>query len=87
MRFSLFCLMFAALLFAGCAKPWTNEAAGEGKKADAQFEHDSVQCEASAGELSPLDRHRQLDLYEACMEDKGWVRERKGDGIPYKKKK
>ncbi|WP_319470740.1 hypothetical protein [uncultured Pseudodesulfovibrio sp.] len=86
MRFFTLCLMFCALLFAGCAKPWSNPEAGSGKQADVQFERDSVACEALAGEKYPLDKHAQFKVYDQCMSDKGWRREEVGDGIPLKSK-
>lgn len=81
MRLLILSLLVATFLCGGCAKPWSNQDAGDGKKAAAQFDRDSVRCEASAGEIAPLDSHRQRALYNACMEDKGWVREHRGEGI------
>lgn len=77
------CLMLAALLLTGCSKPWSHQDSGNKQQSAAQFERDSVACEVLSGEKYPLDKHKQLELYEKCMNDKGWVRKRAGDGIRF----
>ncbi len=87
LRLITLCFMLTALLMVGCSKPWTNADSGNKQQSAAQFDRDSVACEVVAGEEYPLDKHKQLELYNQCMSDKGWVREQVGDGIPLKKNK
>lgn len=69
----LLCLLLTALLL-GCSKPWINANSGNKKQTAAQFERDSVACEVVSGEQYPLDKRRQLEVYNQCMSDKGWDR-------------
>ncbi len=83
--FSFFlCLMLASLLFAGCSKPWSNpNYEGSNKVRDFHFDKDSTDCSTMAGEKFPLDKRKQLPVYEQCMDDKGWTQHRQGDGYRY----
>ena len=71
--------MLAVLMLSGCAKQWDNPNIKNEHKAAAQFESDSVKCEVLAGEEYPLDKRRQMELYNSCMSDKGWI-QRDGSG-------
>lgn len=83
---AVLCLMCAALVFSGCSRPWVNPNITDEKKADYQFDKDSTDCDILASEQYPLDKNMQLPIYGRCMEDKGWIRREKEDGIPLKKK-
>lgn len=74
------CILLAGLI--GCSKPWSNPDVRNDRQAQAQFRDDSVACEVVAGEQYPLDKNKQIEVYDQCMIDKGWKRERRGDGIP-----
>lgn len=79
------CLMLSALLLAGCARPWQNPDIPNKKQAEYQFDKDSTDCSIIASEKYPLDKDKQLPIYEKCLEDKGWNKRQKGDGYPLNK--
>ena len=67
----LMCLMLAVLL-CGCSTKWENPNAGDDAQTKVQLRKDSDECNLKAGEEYPLDKRRQADVYNKCMEDKGW---------------
>lgn len=66
------CLMFALMVMTGCARQWENPNVPDPKQAEYQFDKDSTDCSILASEQYPLDKDRQLPIYEACMDKKGW---------------
>lgn len=85
MRYLLICLMLAALFLSGCSRPWEHPGIDNPKQADYQFDKDSTDCSIIASEQYPLNKDRQLPIYNRCMEDKGWKLHQRGEGIPLKK--
>ncbi|QJB56465.1 hypothetical protein [Pseudodesulfovibrio sp. zrk46] len=71
-------LMLTALLATGCARPWTNPNIQDEKLSGYQFDKDSTDCSVQASEQYPLDKDRQLPIYEACMEKRGWEKNKTG---------
>jgi len=71
---------------AGCAKQWENADAGNKQQTAAKFERDSVDCEVISGEKYPLDKNKQLNAYDQCMNDKGWTKRQQDDGIMFNSK-
>ena len=67
------CLLTAFAAF-GCSKQWTNPDAGDKRQSEAKFKQDSLDCDVKAGEQYPLDKRRQVQVYDQCMEDRGWSR-------------
>lgn len=81
LRHFILCLVVLSFMLGGCASQWTNPDAENKQQAAVKYERDSVDCEVVSGEKYPLDKHRQLDEFNKCMEDKGWQRS-DGQGIP-----
>ncbi|MDD3311948.1 hypothetical protein [Pseudodesulfovibrio sp.] len=72
--FLLICLLLSLLLAASCSKQWSNPESGDKRQSEAKFKQDSLDCDVKAGERFPLDKRRQLEVYDQCMEDRGWAR-------------
>jgi hypothetical protein len=90
MRRTLIAIIFAtltsaALLLGGCAKPWTHPDYS-GKTLDRKFKEDSLKCEVQAGEMFPLDKHKQNKQFLMCMADLGWNYHPDGEGITFRTK-
>jgi len=75
MRPFLFALcLLTALAASGCSKQWTNPDSGDKRQSEARFKQDSLDCDVQAGEQYPLDKRSQLEVYNQCMESRGWER-------------
>lgn len=79
-------LTLAALVLTGCARPWSNPDVPDSKQAEYQFDKDSTDCGIIASEQYPLDKNKQLPVYEACMQDRGWSQKAREDGIIIRQK-
>lgn len=80
------CLVCFALLFGGCSKPWSNPNYSNKKVSDYQFDKDSTDCSVMASEQYPLSKDKQLPIYEACMEERGWIQHKQGDSYYFNSK-
>lgn len=69
------CLILAAFILTGCAKQWSNPDIKGKQRSEVEYSHDSTQCDVIAGEQYPLDKRKQQEVHDKCMEDKGWVRD------------
>ena len=69
------CFMFAVLVMTGCARQWENPNVTDPKQAEYQFDKDSTDCSILASEQYPLDKDKQLPIYQKCMEKKGWEKQ------------
>ncbi len=72
--FLLICCLLSLLLAAACSAQWTNSDIGDKRERKAQLKQDSLDCDVQAGKAYPLDKRRQYDMYDQCMEDRGWSR-------------
>lgn len=85
-RLTFLALLIAlTLLFAGCSKPWSNPKYS-GATADEKFEDDSLACQVISGEEFPLDGHKRMERYKACMNDRGWQHDEDYQGLRFETK-
>lgn len=68
---SLTIALLAAFMLAGCSKPWSHPDYSGQAETD-KFKRDSFNCEVQSKDVAPLDKHKRLKVYKACMTDKGW---------------
>ncbi|WP_419786606.1 hypothetical protein [Pseudodesulfovibrio sp.] len=70
----ILCLLSLLLLTAACSAQWTNSDIEGNRERKAQLKQDSLDCDVKAGEQYPLDKRRQYEVYDQCMEERGWTR-------------
>jgi len=85
MRRLLFPLMLicAAVMLTACASPWVHPDYPKRKQAEFHLDKDATDCNIVASEEFPLSKNKQLPVFEKCMQDKGWIKRERGDGMSF----
>lgn len=76
-------LVFAAGMLTACASPWAHPDYTTRKQTNYHLDKDAADCNIVAREEFPLSKNKQLPVFEKCMQDKGWIKHERGDGMSF----